>query len=96
MKELNVYTNIKSIPEGKNVITPKWVFKYKYNLNGNIIKRKARLVARGFTQKEGIDFKETYSPTLKQNSLRVITSLATHYNYNIHQLDIKTAYLNAD
>ena len=96
MHELNVFTDVKNVPKGTNIISPKWVFKYKYDLNGNLAKRKARLVARGFTQKEGIDFDETFSPTLKQKSLRIITSIAAQQNYNIHQLDIKTAYLNAD
>jgi len=96
IRDLNVFTDVKSVPKGTNIISPKWVFKYKYDLNGNLAKRKARLVARGFTQKESIDFDETFSPNLKQKSLRIITSIAAQQNYNIHQLDIKTAYLNAD
>ena len=60
------------------------------------MKYKARLVARGFSQILGIDYIETFSPTLKQDSLRIITALAVHYNFNIYQLDIKAAYLNAE
>ena len=95
MKNLNVFTILKGVPKGINIVTPKWVFKYKYDDKGNIIKRKARLVARGFTQQEGIDYKETFSPTLRQNSLRILTAIAAINNYDIYQIDIKTAYLNA-
>eukprot|EP00833_Pecoramyces_ruminatium_P015872 jgi/Orpsp1_1/1189904/evm.model.d7180000075388.1 len=95
MKNLNVFTILKNVPKGINIVTPKWVFKYKYDDKGNIIKRKARLVARGFTQQEGIDYKETFSPTLRQNSLRILTAIAAINNYDIYQIDIKTAYLNA-
>lgn len=96
MKELNVYTIVNTVPKNANVITPKWVFKYKHDANGKISKRKARLVARGYSQKYGIDFTATFSPTLKQDSLRLITSIAAQNNYNIYQIDVKAAYLNAE
>jgi hypothetical protein len=95
MKKLNVYTPMKVIPKGANIISPKWVFKYKQDSNGNIIKRKARLVAKGFTLPYGIDYKETFSPTMKQDTLKIITALAAFNNFNIQQLEIKAAYLNA-
>jgi hypothetical protein len=96
MKTLGVYQFIKELPKNANVVTAKWVFKYKYDAEGNIAKRKARLVARGFTQQYGIDYNETFSPTLKQDSLRVVTALAAKYHYKIYQIDIKAAYLNAE
>jgi len=80
MKELNVYSIVDHVPKNANIITPKWVFKYKLYANGNIVKRKARLVARGFTQIYGIDFTATFSPTLRQDSLRIVTAIAAQIN----------------
>ena len=96
MEKLNVFQIVNSVPEGSNVISSRWVFKYKRDSNGNIIKRKARLVAKGYTQQYGIDFKETFAPTLKQDTIRIITAIAVQHNFNIEQIDINSAYLNAD
>ena len=95
MRKLNVYTIVKSVPNGSNVISSRWVFKYKRDPNGNITKRKARLVAKGYTQEYGVDYKETFAPTLKQDTIRIITVLAVQNNFNIKQIDINSAYLNA-
>ena len=95
MKKLNVFTKVKRVPSGSNIISSRWVFKYKKNDEGKIIKRKARLVAKGYTQQLGIDYKETFAPTLKQDSLRIITALAVQNNFNIEQIDVNSAYLNA-
>jgi len=95
MERLKVFSVIKNIPKNANIVSSKWIFKYKRNAEGNVIKRKARLVARGFTQEYGIDFYETFSPTLKQDSLRLIIALAVQYNFEIKQIDITAAYLNA-
>ena len=76
MRKLNVYTIVKSVPNGSNVISSLQVFKYKRDLNGNITKRKARLVAKGYTQEYGVDYKETFAPTLKHDTIRIITVLA--------------------
>jgi len=96
MVKLKVFTPIKYVPKHANIISSRWVFKLKRDADGNIIKRKARLVARGFTQQEGIDYFETFSPTLKQDSLRIITALATQKNFKIKQIDVNSAYLNAN
>ena len=68
----------------------------KYNGEYIITKRKARLVARGFRQRRGIDYDLTYSPTLNTDTLKLIFSLVAKYKWPIQQLDIKAAYLNAD
>ena len=57
---------------------------------------KARLVAKGFTQKEGIDFKETFSPVSSKDSFRITLSLVAHFDLELHQMDVKTAFLNGD
>ena len=80
-------------PKDKNVVSGKWVYNMKHG-NGNW-KYKARYVARGFNQIEGIDYHETFSPTIAMTSLRVVMQLAAHNDLLVHQLDMKTAYLNA-
>lgn len=84
------------LPKGRKAITCKWVFKLKLDSDGKVASHKARLVARGFTQQEGIDFKETYSPVVKFTTIRLLLAFATEWDMNVHQLDISTAYLNAD
>jgi len=96
----NLYNNkimtfVKRIPKNKNLITTKWVFATKKDANNNIIKYKARLVARGFKQKYGIDYELTYSPALNIDGLKLIFALSAKFRWNVYQLDIKAAYLNA-
>jgi len=93
---MNVYTIIDKVPEGTNIITTRWVLKHKKDSNGNIVTRKARLVARGFSQVEGLDYIDTFSPTLRQDTFRIFISIAVQNKYDLHQMDIKAAYLNAD
>jgi len=96
MKKLNVYKTVKELPYKTNIISSKWIFKYKKDSEGRITKRKARLVARGFSQKYGIDFKETFSPNLKHDSLRIFTAFAAQKIFKREQIDINAAYLNAN
>jgi len=91
---MNVHKIIYKIPKGANVISSTWIFKYKSDDDGNIVKRKARLIARGFTQKFEIDYKDIFSPTLKQDSIRIITAIAVQRNFVIKQIDLNSAYLN--
>jgi hypothetical protein len=91
----NIMTFVKNVPKNKNIITTKWVFNTKRDSNNNIYKYKARLVARGFKQKWGIDYELTYSPTLNIDGLKLIFAISAALKWNIFQLDIKAAYLNA-
>jgi len=95
MKTLQVFESTEKVPEKANITASRWIFKYKKNSKGEIIKRKSRLVAKGFTQQKGIDYHETFSPTLKSDSIRIFTALAVQNKFNIHQIDINAAYLNA-
>jgi hypothetical protein len=70
-----------------------WIFKVKRDDSGNLVRFKARLVVRGFEQVEGLDFDKVFSPVVRQNSLRLLLSLATVEDLEIQQLDAKTAFL---
>jgi hypothetical protein len=76
------------------VVGCKWVFKKKNDATG--IRHKARLVAKSFSQVEGVDFKEVFSPVVKQTSIRVLLLLVAMKNLELEQLDVKTAFLHGD
>ncbi|XP_047985264.1 uncharacterized protein LOC125225549 [Leguminivora glycinivorella] len=83
-------------PAGKNIVKNRWLFKIKRDANGKIACYRARLVAKGFTQKFGIDYMDTYSPVVRHSSLRMLLSLAVELDLKIDHLDVKTAFLNGD
>ena len=81
-------------PEGTSIVTSKWIYKIKHVADGSIEKHKARFVARGFSQKEGIDYEETFAPVARYTSIRSVLALATVMKWKIHQMDVKTTFLN--
>jgi len=78
----------------QNVIGTKWVFRNKQDENGVVTRNKARLVAKGFTQIEGLDFGETYAPVARLESIRILLDYASHHDFKLYQMDVKSAFLN--
>jgi Reverse transcriptase (RNA-dependent DNA polymerase) len=74
----------------------KWIFKIKNDSEGNVERYKARLVAKRFTQKEGIDFTKTFLSMSMKNSFKIIMTLVTHFDLELHQMDVKIIFLNGD
>ena len=85
-----------SCPAGRKLVTCKWCFEFKRDVNGKISRYKARLVARGFSQRPGIDYFETFAPVAKFTTLRILLMLAASADWEIHQMDVKTAFLYGD
>src|SRR6266702_2595793 len=83
-------------PPGANVIGSKWVFKAKKDASGKVVRYKARLVAQGFSQVEGVDYFDTYTPVARLTSSRVVIAMANRLRLELHQVDIKGAYLNGE
>jgi hypothetical protein len=83
------------IPKGAKIVGCKWVYKIKRDSRGNVEKYKARLVAKGYTQ-IGVDYNETFSPVSCKDSFRIIMALVAHFDLELHQMDVKTAFLNGD
>ena len=81
-------------PEGASIIGTKWVFRNKLDEQGNVVRNKARLVAQGYTQQEGIDFDETYAPVARLESIRMLLAYASHMKFKLYQMDVKSAFLN--
>ena len=84
------------LPPGCKPLGYKWIFKRKMKTDGSIDKYKARLVIKGYRQKEGLDYFDTYSPVTRITSIRMVIAIAALRNLEIHQMDVKTAFLNGD
>lgn len=82
------------MPPGKSTIGCTWKFKLKYKANGTLNKPKSRLVAQGFTQVEGLDYHDSFSPVAKWVTIRVFLHIATVNYLAIHQVDINNAFLH--
>jgi hypothetical protein len=85
---------IVSRPKSKDVVSSKWLFKIKHDADGSIEKYKARFFVRGFSQKEGIDYEETFTLVARYTAIRTIIALAAKIKWKLHQMDVKTAFLN--
>jgi len=94
--ESNGTWQLSELPKGHKAIGLKWVFKIKKDPDGNIIKHKARLVAKGYVQREGVDFEEVFAPVARIETVRLIIALAAQRSWEIHHMDVKSAFLNGD
>ncbi|GKF05950.1 retrovirus-related pol polyprotein from transposon TNT 1-94 [Tanacetum coccineum] len=83
-------------PDKVMVITLKWIYKVKLDELGGILKNKAWLVARGYCQKEGIDFEEPFAPVARLEAIRIFLAFAAHMNMVVYQMDVKNAFLNGN
>jgi hypothetical protein len=80
----------------KKLVRCKWVYITKYGPYGKVDKQKARLVAKCFSQVEGIGYTETFAPVAKMKSIHLVLSLAASYKWEVHQMDVKSAFLHGD
>src|SRR4051812_24199149 len=81
-------------PRKHNIIGTKWIYRNKQDENGVVVRNKARLVAQGYTQVEGIDFDETFAPVARLEAIRILLAYANHDDIILYQMDVKSAFLN--
>ncbi|KAI3709538.1 hypothetical protein L2E82_39300 [Cichorium intybus] len=93
MYDNQVWNLVDNVP-GRKTVGCKWIFKKKSDMDGKVHTFKAILVAKGFTQTPGVDYDETFSPVAKIKSIRIMLAIAAFHDYEIWQMDIKTAFLN--
>ncbi|GKF48216.1 retrotransposon protein, putative, ty1-copia subclass, partial [Tanacetum coccineum] len=82
------------LPPGCKIVGSRWLFKKKTDMDGIVHVYKARLVAKGYTQLYRVDYEETFSPVADIRAIRILISIAAYYDYEIWQMDVKTAFLN--
>ena len=80
------------MPDKKKKIDVKWLFKVKLNPDGQVSKHKARLVARGFLQKQGIDYNEVFAPVARIETVRLVTAIACKNEWSLYHLDVKSTF----
>jgi hypothetical protein len=80
--------------ERKSMVSSRWLYKVKHTTDGNVGKYKVRFVACGFSQKEGVDYEETFAPVARYSSIRVVLSISSEMGWSIHQMDVKTTFFN--
>jgi len=95
LKQMGTWV-LQELPKGQRTVTCKWVFRIKRKADGSVDRYKARLVARGFTQEYGLNYYETFAPVAKHATIRMILGLAAHHDWELHQMDVDCAYLNAE
>ena len=95
MSENQVWTLVDP-PSDRKAVECKWIFKKKTDADGNVTVYKARLVAKGFRQVQGVDYDETFSPVAMFKSIRILLAIAAFHDYEIWQMDVKTAFLNGN
>lgn len=84
------------LPQGRQAIGLKWVFKVKRDEQGSVVRHKARLVVKGYAQRRGIDYDEVFAPVARLDTVRLLIALAAHKGWEMHHLDVKSAFLNGE
>lgn len=84
------------LPQDRRAIGLKWVFKVKKDENGKVVRHKARLVVKGYAQKKGVDYDEVFAPVARMETIRTLLALAAHQRWEVHHMDVKSAFLNGD
>ncbi|WJZ92889.1 hypothetical protein VitviT2T_011862 [Vitis vinifera] len=92
--ERNGTWKLTELPEAKNAIGVKWVFRTKFNSDGSIFRHKARLVVKGFAQVAGVDYGDTFAPVARHDTIRLLLALAGQMGWKVYHLDVKSAFLN--
>ncbi|KAK2370871.1 putative mitochondrial protein [Trifolium repens] len=92
--EKNKTWRLVELPPQKKPVSVKWIFKIKRNPDGSILKHKARLVARGFLQQQGIDYNEVYAPVARMETIRLVITIASSMNWSLFHMDVKSAFFN--
>ena len=95
LEEMRTWTT-EPLPKGRKAISCKWVYRIKRDADGNPVCYKAWLVARGFTQVYGLDYNETHAPVTWLETIRLLLGIAAEKDWEIHQIDVKSAYLYGD
>ncbi|KAL8126391.1 hypothetical protein AgCh_013619 [Apium graveolens] len=100
-EELNQYERNKvwkliPAPKNRSIIGTKWVFRNKMDENGIVTINKARLVVKGYSQEEGIDYDETFAPVARLEAIRIFLAFAAHSNFKVYQMDVKSTFLNGE
>jgi hypothetical protein len=84
------------LPKGRKFVRCKWAYRTKYASDGSVERHKVRLVSKGFSQVEGIDYHETFSLVAKMNSICLVLALDASHKWEVHQMDVKYAFLHGD
>eukprot|EP00253_Pinus_taeda_P035544 PITA_35544 len=91
---VNDVWEVVSRPQGISVVGSSWIYKIKYAADDSVEKYKTGFVAKGYAQKEGIDYEETFAPVARYTSTRIVISPIAQMGWEIHQMDVKTSFLN--
>jgi hypothetical protein len=94
--EENRTWTLTELPQGRRAIGLKWVFKVKRDEHGAVVRHKARLIVKGYAQRHGIDYDEVFAPMVRMEAVRLLLALAAHEGWEVHHMDVKTAFLNGD